>query len=167
MLMLPGTDAWAAATGDYDRVSPRRVGHYVRTLRLSQPAAWWDLAREVNMGVFAEQGEAHQQDVPDFLANIGGDLLYPYPPYPGTTSHEKEYSVLDRLLEGRRYERSRFSGSTPPREELFRAAHHIRIWLVSFGITSISLEELLTYISQYRTVRRVLELPSRHLESIA
>jgi len=40
MSMLRGTDARAAFSGDYDRVSPRRVGHYVRSLDLLRPAAW-------------------------------------------------------------------------------------------------------------------------------
>ena len=35
MSMLHGTDARAAFSGDYDHVSPRRVGHYVRSLDLS------------------------------------------------------------------------------------------------------------------------------------
>ena len=51
MSMLRGTDARAAFCGDCDRVSPGRVGHYVRSLDLLRPAAWWRLAQEVNGGV--------------------------------------------------------------------------------------------------------------------
>ena len=167
MSMLRGTDARSAASGDYDRVSPRRVGHYLRSRKLLTPAAWWDLAQEVNLGVFAGHGEAQQRDVFDFLSDAGGDVLYLDPPYAGTTSYEKEYLVLDRLLEGRMYQRSQFSGATPPLKELFRRAHHIPVWLVSFGNASIGLEELLTYIRRHRTVRRVLKLPYHHLASVA
>ena len=76
MSMLRGTDARAAAGGDYDRVSPRRVGHYLRSRELLAPAAWWALAREVNLGVFAGEGEAHQRDVFDFLKDVDGDIVY-------------------------------------------------------------------------------------------
>ena len=167
MSMLRGTDARAAAGGDYDRVSPRRVGHYLHSRRLLAPSAWWQLAQQVNLGVFAGQGEAHQRDVFDFLRDVQGDVVYLDPPYPGTTAYEREYAVLDRLLEGHAYQRSHFSGSTPPLEELFRACDHIPVWLVSLGNACVGLQELMADISRHRTVRRVLELPYRHLESIA
>jgi adenine-specific DNA methylase len=167
MSMLRGTDARAAAGEDYDRVSPRRVGHYLRSQELLAPAAWWALAREVNLGVFAGEGEAHQRDVFDFLGDVEGDVVYLDPPYPGTTAYEKEYAVLDRLLEGREYERSDFSGSAPPLDELFHTCSHIPIWLVSLGNAAIGKEELVNLIRRHRTVRRVLELAYRHLESIA
>ena len=167
MSMLRGTDARAAIGGDYDRVSPRRAGHYLCSRRLLAPAAWWHLAQEVNLGVFAGEGEAHQRDVFDFLSDVEGDVVYLDPPYPGTTSYENEYAVLDHLLEGREYQRSRFSGSTPPLDELFQACDHIPVWLVSLGNASIGVEELVDRISKHRAVRRVLEVPYRHLESIA
>lgn len=51
MSMLRGTDAKAAFSGDLDRVSSRRVGHYLHSFSLLQPSAWWRLAQEVNCGV--------------------------------------------------------------------------------------------------------------------
>ena len=51
MSMLRGTDAKAAFSGDLDRVSSRRVGHYLRSFSLLEPWAWWRLAQEVNRGV--------------------------------------------------------------------------------------------------------------------
>jgi adenine-specific DNA methylase len=167
MSMLRGTDARAAAGEDYDRVSPRRVGHYLRSQELLAPAAWWELAREVNLGVFAGEGEAHQQDVFNFLNDAQGDIIYVDAPYPGTTCYEKEYAVLDHLLEGREYERSDFSGAAPPLDELFRACKRIPVWLVSLGNAVIGKEELVNLISRHRDIRRVLEIPYRHLESIA
>ncbi|TET98123.1 MAG: hypothetical protein E3J29_03905 [Dehalococcoidia bacterium] len=167
MSMLRGTDARAAAGGDYDRVSPRRVGHYLRSRELLAPAAWWELTREVNLGVFAGEGEVHQQDAFEFLGSIEGDVVYLDPPYPGTTSYEKEYAVLDCLLEGRRYDASDFSGRTPPLDELFHACRHIPIWLVSLGNASMAKEELIDSISRHATIRRLVEIPYRHLQSIA
>jgi hypothetical protein len=167
MSMLRGTDARAAAGGDYDRVSPRRVGHYLRSRTLLRLAAWWDLAQDVNLGVFAGEGEAHQRDVFDFLKDVHGDIIYIDPPYPGTAPYESEYTVMDQLLEGHRYEPSGFSGSAPPLDELFRASSHIPIWLVSLGNAAIGKEELVNLISTRRTIRQVLEIPYRHLASIA
>jgi len=167
MSMLRGTDARAAAGGDYDRVSARRVDHYLRSRTLLTPAAWWELAQQVNLGVFAGEGQAHQRDVFDFLDDLEGDVVFLDPPYPGTTAYEKEYAILDRLLEGREYERSDFSGSAPPLDELFHACSHIPTWLVSLGNASVALEELVGRISKHRKVRRVLNVPYRHLESIA
>lgn len=167
MSMLRGTDARAAASGDYDCVSTRRVGHYVRSQKLLAPTAWWGLAREVNLGVFAGRGETHQSDVFDFLRGVEGDVIYLDAPYPGTTPYEREYAVLDTLLEGRSYECSSFSGSTPPLGELFRACDRIPIWLVSLGNNSVSLKDLVALIGRQRAVRHVLEIPYHHLPSLA
>lgn len=167
MSMLRGTDARAAAGADYDRVSPRRVGHYLRSQALLAPAAWWALAREVNLGVFAGEGEVHQRDAFEFLSHVEGDIVYLDPPYPGTTSYEKEYAVLDCLLEGRTYNTSAFSRSVPPLDDLFQACSRIPIWLVSLGNASTPKEELIERIGRHRTIRRVLEVPYRHLQSIA
>jgi adenine-specific DNA methylase len=167
MSMLRGTDARAAAGGDYDRVSPHRVGHYLRSRTLMRPAAWWGMAQEVNLGVFAGQGEVHQRDVFDFLADVEGDVIYLDPPYPRTTPYEKEYAVLDRLLEGRTHDTSSFSCSAPPLDELFEACRRIPVWVVSLGNASIAVEELIERVDRHRTICRVLEIPYRHLASIA
>ena len=72
MSMLRGTDARAAFEGDLDRVSPRRLGHYLNGRRLLTPEAWLALADEVSSGVFPGKGEAHQQDALVFLQSARG-----------------------------------------------------------------------------------------------
>lgn len=63
MSLLSGTDARAAATGDYDKVSTRRLGHYLKaSRRLLTPESVWTIAQEVNAGVFGGSGEARKGD---------------------------------------------------------------------------------------------------------
>ena len=167
MSMLRGTDAKAAFSGDLDRVSSRRVGHYLRSFSLLEPSAWWRLAQEINHGVFPGSGEAHQTDALTFLGEVEGYVVYLDPPYPGTTSYEREYSVLDELLEGRCYEISPYSRSADPLPELFRACERVPVWVVSFNNSVLSLEELETMIRSHRANVTSVRVPYRHLGSIA
>jgi hypothetical protein len=167
MSMLRGTDARAAFSGDYDRVSPRRVGHYVRSLDLLRPAAWWRLAQEVNGGVLPGEGEAYQEDGLTLLPRVAGDVVYLDPPYPNTTSYEREYAALDHLLEGERLEVSGFSKSADLLSHLFRTCRHIPIWLVSLNNAALELEELEDLIRPYRPNINALQVPYPHLGSIA
>jgi adenine-specific DNA-methyltransferase len=167
MSMLRGTDARAAFSGDYDLVSPRRVGHYVRSLDLLQPAAWWRLAQEMNQGVLPGEGEAYQENALALLPRLRADVVYLDPPYPGTTSYEREYAVLDDLLEGKRFEVSGFSRSVDLLGELFQACRHIPVWLVSLNNAALELDELQDLIRPYRPNINAIQVPYRHLASIA
>jgi hypothetical protein len=167
MSQLRGTDARAAAEGDFDRVSPRRVGHYVGSLRLLQPRAVTAMARQLNGAVFPGRGFVSQIDAVDFLGRTEGDVVYFDPPYPGTTAYEKEYRALDILLEGRELAPSRFSSEAGVLGELFQTASHIPAWLVSLNNTVLTLDELLDMIRCYRQEVRSVEVPYSHLGSIA
>lgn len=167
MSMLRGTDARAAFDGDYDQVSPRRVGHYLRSLELLRPAALWRLAQEVNLGVFPGEGSAFQEDALAFLSHTSGDVLYLDPPYPRTAAYENEYAVLDDLLEGRIRPTSPFSTGTEMLPMLFETCRHIPIWLVSLNNAALSLEELKHLIRPHRPNIKAVQVPYRHLGSIA
>jgi hypothetical protein len=167
MSMLRGTDARAAATGDLDCVSPRRLGHYLQTGRLLTAEAFLRLAEEVNAGVFPGTGRAFQTDALDFLAQSEGDVVYLDPPYPGTTSYEHEYAVLDRLLDGDRRPPSPFSSRTPPLDELLAVCQHIPVLILSAYSGFQSLDQLVAQVRHHRPVAIALELPYRHLASIA
>jgi hypothetical protein len=167
MSQLRGTDARAAAEGDFDRVSPHRVGHYIDSLRLLQPQAVMTMARQINGAVFPGRGFVSQIDAVDFLGRTEGDVVYFDPPYPGTTAYEREYRALDILLEGRELPPSRFSSHTEALDELFGAASHIPTWLVSLGNAALELEELLDLIRPHRPNIEAVQVPYRHLGSIA
>lgn len=167
MSMLRGTDAKAAFGGDFDRVSPRRLGHYLKSQGLLTPQAWLTLAGEVNGGVFPGRGEADQRDAVEFLGLVDGDVVYLDPPYAGTTAYEREYAVLDDLLEHEVKATSRFSQSADPLCRLFSACAHVPVWLVSLGSASMELEALTELVRPHRPNIRAVRVPHRHLASIA
>ncbi len=167
MSMLRGTDARAAFEGDLDRVSPRRLGHYLNGERLLKPQAWFSLAAEVNSGVLPGRGEVHQGDALSFLESTEGDIAYLDPPYANTTSYEREYAVLDDLLEGEIRPVSSFSRSADLLPALFEACRHIPVWLISLNNACLSLEELLDLVRRHRRTVQAVEVPYRHLGSLA
>jgi hypothetical protein len=167
MSMLRGTDARAAFEGDLDRVSPRRLRHYLESRTLLSLPAWLRLADDVNAGVFPGAGEMYQEDAYSFLAHAAGDIVYLDPPYPGTTSYEHEYAVLDELLEGERRPVSAFSRSQDVLPSLLDACAHIPIWLISLNNAVLSLEELEALVRRHRRSVTSIAVPYRHLGSIA
>lgn len=167
MSQLRGTDARAAFEGDLDRVSPRRLGHYLKGSTLLTPEVWLSLADDVNTGVFPGSGEAYQEDALTFLPSVQGDVVYLDPPYVGTTSYEREYEVLDDLLEGETRPTSPFSRSTDLLPRLFQACSQIPIWLVSFNNAVLDLQDLLDLVRPLRPNIRAVRVPYRHLGSIA
>lgn len=167
MGMLRGTDARAAFEGDFDRVSAARLGHYLKAERLLTADAWLSLLKEVNLGVFGGAGQAHQLDALTFLRQVQGDVVYLDPPYPGTTSYEHEYAVLDDLLEQKVRPASGYSRSPDLLPDLFEACRHIPIWVVSLNNAAIELPELLEMVAVHKKNTRAVEVPYRHLRSIA
>ena len=167
MSLIRGTDAKAAHEGDFDQVSPRRLGHYMKADKLLEVRAWLSLAEEVNLGVFPGQGRAYQLDVFEFLAQVEGDVVYLDPPYPGTTSYEREYAVLDDLLEGEKRPTSGFSRSADLLTDLFVACEHIPIWLLSLNNAVLDQKALEDLVGRHRKNVRCLAIPYRHLTSIA
>ncbi len=167
MSMLRGTDARAAYEGDLDRVSPRRLGHYLAADKLLTAAAWRRLAADVNAGIFPGTGTVSQCDAIEFLRSIEGDIVYLDPPYPGTASYEKEYAVLDDLLEGTTREVSAYSRSPAALPALFEACAHIPTWIVSLNNAVLTLDQLEALIRPHRPNLQSIEVPYRHLASIA
>ena len=167
MSMLRGTDARAAFEGDLDEVSPRRLRHYLESRRLLSIGAWLRLADEVNTGVFPGRAEVHQEDAFAFLSGLRADVVYLDPPYPGTTSYEHEYAVLDVLLEGERRPVSAFSRSQDVLPSLLDACEHIPVWLISLNNAVLSRGELEALVRPHRRYVRSVAVPYRHLGSIA
>lgn len=162
MSMLRGTDARAAATGDFDRVSPRRLGHYLGAGRHLTVAGAWRIAREINGGVFGGSGEARKADAKEVIAGSSAEVVYLDPPYPGTASYGREYAVLDALLGDEPAARP-----PPSLDELLDSAGHIPLLVLSFGGPTVSLGELAALVGRHRKVIAAHALPYRHLGSIA
>jgi D12 class N6 adenine-specific DNA methyltransferase len=162
MSMLRGTDARAAAEGDYDRVSPRRLGHYLRASRHLTPGGAWCIAEEVNLGVFGGRGEAFREDALTAIATHPNQVLYLDPPYPKTAAYEHEYAVLDLLLGD-----SPPSGTAPTLDDLLDAGRESALVVLSYGGPTVTLDQLTATVSAHRRVLRALAIPYRHLGSIA
>jgi len=167
MSSLDAGDARAAAEEEYDEVSPGRLAHYVKHAGAPTMKALWRLGRQVNQGVFPGRARVEKRDVFEFLPATRGDVLYLDPPYPGTSSYERMYEVLDLLLEGHRHRVSSFSSSSPPLQELFEAAGHIPIWAISMGNAVYGEAELASMLGRRRRNVSSLAVPYRHLAGLA
>ena len=167
MSLLNATDAAAAHRGDYDRVSPRRLPHYVRARRLLAPATIARLAAQINGGVLPGTGLVEQGDAIAFLARHAGDVVYLDPPYPGTTSYEGAYAALDQLLEGTTHPPSTYSGRRPPLRALFAAAEATPIWLISLNNAVYACDELVAEVRRFRPRVTAVPILYPHLPSLA
>ena len=162
MSVLDASDAGSAAAGDFDRVSPRRLGHYLRARERFTADAVWRVAQRVNAGIFGGRGSASQKDAGEAIASTRAEVLYLDPPYPRTTGYTHTYALLDELLDDDRLLRA-----TPGLEMLLEASVHIPTLVLSYGGPTASLAELSGLVGRFRTVRRAMEIPYPHLRSVA
>src|SRR5262249_52289848 len=88
------------ASGEYEAITEDCVHHYVEGLRLTRPDRIWEIARQINLGIFHGEAAVHRGSVLDLLPSVAADAVYFDPPYPGVMSYEKEYRVIDQILEG-------------------------------------------------------------------
>jgi len=161
--------AHRATTGEWESITPSCIKHYVEALRLDTPGRLWHLARKINGGVFAGRGEVHQGSVLDLLPSIAADTAYFDPPYSGAMSYEKEYRVIDEMLEGTARETSPFTARDGASmiDTLLERAQHIPIWLLSFGNAVASLEELEVMMARFGRHTKAIAIRYQHLPAIA
>ena len=103
---------------------------------------------KINGGIFSngQQNEMHCGDVLEFLSEVSGDAVYLDPPYPGTLAYEDEYAPIDELLLGEELnlKNSRFSAKDGWKflGDVYDAAEHIPVWILSLGNKAIDIETL-------------------------
>lgn len=131
-------------TGEFESITPSCTRQYIEGLRLSRPAKLWELAQLINAGVFQGNAKVMKADILERLPSIQADIVYFDPPYPGTSSYEKEYRVVDEILEGAALPVSGFSAKdgTKLLEVLFDRARHIPVWILSLNNAAVSLGDL-------------------------
>lgn len=161
MSMLDGTDAWRVSAGEFDAISPRRLGHYLRADQALTPAAVERIAQAVNQGVIGGRGACRHGDAVEVVAAEQADILYCDPPYPGTTGYRDPYAPL-RLLLG-----DSMAEQPASLEALLEAAAHIPVALISYGGRGVTLDTLVAAVSLHRRVVRAIEVPFPHLRSLA
>jgi hypothetical protein len=161
--------AHRATTGEWESITPSCIKHYVDALRLDTPAKLWHLAQKTNAGVFQGHGEIRPGSVLDLLPSIQADIAYFDPPYSGVMSYERQYEIIDQLLEGTTRETSPFTarGGAAVIDTLLERATHIPIWVLSFGNVTVSLEELEAKMARLGRHTKALSIKYQHLQSVA
>jgi len=132
------------------------------------------ILQDINAGVIdnAQENKAYKMDVREFLLQIQADIVYFDPPYAATLSYEEEYGVLDQILTRQpaltKSEFSRKDGVTFL-AEVFEAAKHIPVWVVSMGNSggkNDCLGELTEIIMRHRDVK-TRRIRYRHMNAIS
>ncbi|MBZ5637425.1 MAG: DNA adenine methylase [Acidobacteriia bacterium] len=156
-------------TGEYESITESAVYHYVDGLRLTHPDKLWALARQINAGVFQGEGRVLQTSVLDALPTIEADVVYFDPPYPGVMSYEREYKVIDEILEGASRPTSPFTARDGAAmiDGLFEQARHIPIWLLSLGNAVVTIGELEEKMARLGRRTRAIEIKYQHLPAVA
>ena len=163
MSLPSATDAPKFAAGDLDAISPRRLGHYVRSRLFTRPEALWAIAEAVNRGVIGGSGAARAGDAREVIPAIAPEVVYLDPPFPGTTAYGRAYAVLDALIGDDGPARE-----APPRlDELLDAARDVPIAVISYGGPRTDLEHLTAVAGRHRCVRVARSIPYPHLAAVA
>ena len=164
----PGT-IHRVATAEFENITPSCVHHYVEGLRLSRPDRLWQLAQQINAGVFQGEGRVLKQSIFDVLPEVQADVAYFDPPYPGVMSYEREYKIIDLILEGIQRETSPFTAKDGAAmiDGLFEQSRHIPIWLLSLGNEVVGISELEEKMTRLGRETKAIEIKYQHLASVA
>lgn len=157
------------STGELESITESCVHHYVEGLRLTRPDRLWRLAQQINQGVFQGEGQVLKASIFDVLPTVEASVFYADPPYEQVMSYEREYKIIDQILEGAARPTSPFTireGSNLI-DELLAKAVHIPVWLLSFGNVAVTLHELEEKMRRLGRETRALEIRHMHLPAVA
>ncbi len=156
-------------TGEYESITESAVYHYVDGLRLTTPTKMWELAQIINAGVFEGRATILKQSVLEALPEIQADVAYFDPPYPGVMSYEREYKVIDQILEGASRPTSPFTAKTGASmlDTVFERATHIPVWVLSLGNAVVGIEELEAKMARHGRRTKAIALRYQHLPAVA
>jgi len=156
-------------TGEVERITPSCLYHYIDGLRLTHPERLWELAQQINAGVFQGSGRVLRGSILEALPNLLVDVAYFDPPYPGVMSYEKEYRILDEILEGKSRRTSPFTAKDGAGmlDALFERAAHIAVWVLSLGNAVVGIEELEAKMAKHGRRTKAIALKYQHLPAVA
>jgi len=156
-------------TGEYENITPSCLHHYVDGWKLTKPKKLNEIAKQINAGVFQGTGEVRKVSVLDALPSIHADVAYFDPPYPGVMSYEREYKIIDEILEGDSRPTSPFTAKDGASmiDHLFEKAMHIPIWLLSLGNEVVKIDELEAKMARLGRITRAIEIKHQHLAAVA
>lgn len=162
MSLPTASDAAAAATGDFDRISPRRLGHYLKARARTTPRVALQCAADVNSGVFGGTGASRRGDALSVIASTEAEVVYLDPPYAGTTGYADTYRVIDELLG-----QPPLTSPPPTLDELLDVARQSPWLVLSYGGRSVTLASLVELVGRHRRVARAFAVPYAHLAAVA
>ena len=156
-------------TGEYESITESCLYHYIDGLRLTRPSKLWELAQKINRGVFQGEGRVLKANVLDVLPEIEADVAYFDPPYPGVLSYEKQYKIIDEILEGTSRPTSPFTAKDGAKmlDTLFERAQHIPLWILSFGNAAVGIDELETKMVCLGRKTKAITVKYQHLPAVA
>ncbi len=168
MSLPTASDAHRVGGGDFDRVTPPRLTHYLRAAaRVVQPRTLLCTADAINAAVLPGEAELHQGDVFEFLTAVEADVVYLDAPYGSTQAYERAFALLDEFLAVEPLAASRFSSRQPPLDDLIDSCSHIPTLILSLNNALLDETEIMALVKRHRTVRQVVSLPYRHYGSVA
>ena len=164
----PGT-IHRLTTGEFENITESCVHDYIDGLRLGRPDRLWRLAQQINGGVFQGEAKVMKADIVQALPKIEADVAYFDPPYPGVASYEKEYKIIDEILEGSSLPVSPFSakGGASMLDILFDRAGHIPVWILSLGNAEVTIEGLEQQMRSHGREVRATAVKYMHKASVA
>lgn len=156
-------------TGEFESITESAVYHYIDGLRLTTPARLWDLAQQINAGVFEGKATVMKRNILEALPEIEADVMYADPPYPGVMSYEREYRTIDEILEGHSHPTSPFTAKDGANmiDGLFERATHIPVWVLSLGNAVVGVEELEAKMTKHGRRVKSIALRYQHLPAVA
>ena len=169
MAQVRGGTIHRLSTGEYESITESCLYHYVDGLRLGRPGKLWELAQQINSGVFQGQARVYKASVLEKLPEIEADVAYFDPPYPGVMSYEKEYRIIDEILEGQSRPTSPFTARDGAEmlDGLFERARHIPVWILSLGNAVVGIEELEAKMTRFGRATRAIAIKYQHLPAVA
>lgn len=161
--------AHRASTGEWESITESCLYHYTEAFRLTTPARLWEIAQQLNAGVFQGEAQVLQLSVLDALPDIKADVAYFDPPYPGVMSYEKEYRVIDELLEGKTRPTSPFTAKDGASllDGLFERSTHIPIWILSLGNEVVTIEDLESKMVKLGRQTKAIAIRYQHLPAVS
>jgi hypothetical protein len=169
MAQVRGGTIHRLSTGEYESITESCLYHYVDGLRLTTPAKLWELAQQINAGVFEGRATVMKRSILEALPEIQADVVYFDPPYPGVMSYEREYKVIDEILEGHSRPTSPFTAKDGANmiDGLLKRAQHIPIWVLSLGNAVVTIEELEAKMARLGRRTKAIALKYQHLPAVA
>ena len=156
-------------TGEFENITESCLHHYVDGWKLIRPKRLMEIARQINAGVFQGTGEVRKVSILDALHDIHADVAYFDPPYPGVMSYEREYKIIDEILEGESRPTSPFTAKDGASmiDHILEKAMHIPIWLLSLGNEVVGIDELEAKMTRLGRETRAIEIKHQHLAAVA